>query len=153
MIKKSIQKIIYFVYWQWCRHFVICPYSLNEPKYMEKGLKPFSRVGETKQWNDAYEYPRFKKLLDNGTILEYKTSQKTINRFGEKIELITLYFYYPNEEWRVHRMIKIWNNLDNYKNSIEIREGLLFGYPKKYIRRSMLSNKINKWLKNKGLIA
>ncbi|MGB1360818.1 MAG: hypothetical protein ACPG8V_01740 [Alphaproteobacteria bacterium] len=152
MIKKFILKpVVMFIYNTWSKYFVICPYSLNEPKYMAKGVKPISRVGGMQEWIDEYEYPRFKELLKNKIVLEYKTSKKTINRFHKEVDLINLYFYYPNEEWRVHTLIRTWDNIDKYRKTISIRDGILLGYPKKYIRRYMLSDKILKWLINNNL--
>ena len=152
MLKKLVQKFIFFIYGQWASLFVSCPYINNEAKYMAKGVKPFTSLGGSQEYLDYYEYPHFKKLLEDGVVLEYKTSKKIIDRFGKEVDFINLYFYYPDEEWRVKRCIIIWDNLDKYIKTIDARYGLLLGYPKKYIRRWMLSQKIQKWLRKKELL-
>ena len=152
MFKKLVQKFVFFIYGKWVSLFVSCPYINNEAKYMAKGVKPLSTFADDKRGLEKYDVPTFKPLLESGIIKEHRTEEKMKNFRGEDIILLKLNYYYPDQEWRVHRWVRTWDNIDNYRKTIDVRHGLLLGYPKKYIRRHMLSKKIRKWLISRDLI-
>ena len=118
---------------------------------MAKGVKPLSTFADDKRFLDEYVIPEFKLLLQAGVVKEHRIEEKMKNFRGEDIILLKLNYYYPDEEWRVHRWIRTWKNLDNYIKTIDARHGLLLGYPKKYIRRYLFMQKLRKWFNKKQL--
>ncbi|MGB1360817.1 MAG: hypothetical protein ACPG8V_01735 [Alphaproteobacteria bacterium] len=152
MIKKFILKpVVMFLYSAWCKYFVICPYINNEAKYMAKGVKPFTALADDDRFLAEYEFPQFDPLVEQGIVLEQKYHTPMKNFRGEDIILTKAYYYYPGEQWRIKRWELLHDNYPAYKNSSTIREGLLLGYPKKYIRRWLIREKIYNWLQNKEL--
>ena len=119
--------------------FIICPYINNEAKYMAKGVKAFSVIADSEDFLEKYEYPLFNRLVKEGIVLETKEQKKIQHHLGHMVDFTYAYYYYPNEEWRIKKwkdMQKVW--LKKYPNSWIIREGILLGYPKKYIKRYMV---------------
>ncbi|MGB1360815.1 MAG: hypothetical protein ACPG8V_01725 [Alphaproteobacteria bacterium] len=153
MIKKFILKpVVMFLYNTWSKYFVICPYSLNEPKYMAKGVKPFTALWDDDRFLAEYHFPKFDPLVKQGIVLEQKTHTPTKNRFDEDIILTKVFYYYPGEQWRIKQWELIHEKFPKYRKTCCAREGLLLGYPKKYIRRFMLSNKVERWLYKNGFV-
>ena len=153
MLKKFILKpLIIFLFNKWKKHFVLCPYINNEAKYMAKGIKPFSQLWDSEKFLNDYVFPKFTPLVKQGIVLEKKQTMIIKNVHKKNIKTIKVHYYYPGEEWRIKKLNNMDKNLQNYTKSFSIREGLLFGYPKKYIRRHILSGKIRKWLNKKDLL-
>ena len=150
MIKKLLKPIIKFTLDKITKHFVICPYINNEAKYMAKGIKPFSEFWDSLDFLNNYIFPKFEPLIKSGVVLEKKEYTKMPTKKGV-IDLIRVYYYYQGEEWRIKRFEILFDKYLDYKKSHSIREGLLFGYPKKYIRRHIFWGKIKKWLYIRGL--
>ena len=150
MFVKLLNPFVKFLFNFWTDHFVICPYVSNEAKYMAKGVKPFSAISDDKRFLEEYEFPKFNPLVEQGIVLESRSSKKITNYRGENITVIRVYYYYPGEEWRIKKWEFLQKNYLKYKKSCPIREGLLLGYPRKYIRRHRLNSKIGMWLYNKG---
>ncbi|MGB1360821.1 MAG: hypothetical protein ACPG8V_01755 [Alphaproteobacteria bacterium] len=151
MIKKFILKpVVMFIYSTWSKYFVICPYVNNEAKYMAKGVKPFTALWDDDRFLAEYHFPYFDSLVKQGIVLEQKTHTPTKNRFDEDIILTKVFYYYPGEQWRIKRWEILDNKYKEYRKTCSIREGLLLGYPKKYIRRHILSGKILRWLHKNG---
>ena len=146
MFVKLLNPIVKFLFNFWTEHFVICPYVNNEAKYMKKGVKPFSAISDDKRFLDEYVFPKFNPLVEQGIVLESRTSKKITNYRGENITFIRLYYYYPGEEWRIKRSRIVVEKFSQYKKTCYIREGILYGYPKKYIRRMGIRRKIGLWL-------
>ena len=145
MLIKLLNPIVKFLFNFWTSKFVICPYIGNEAKYMAKGVKPFSTYWDGQEFLEDYVFPKFDPLVKKGIILEQRKNLKL-----GKLDLIRVHYYYAGEEWRVKRFEILFNNYLAYKRSCPIREGVLFGYPKKYIRRHRLNSKIGRWLYEKG---
>ncbi|MGB1360819.1 MAG: hypothetical protein ACPG8V_01745 [Alphaproteobacteria bacterium] len=152
MIIKILNPIVKFTYRFWGDNFVICPYVNNEAKYMAKGVKPFTALADDERFLQDYYYPYFDPLVKQGVVIEQKTQKPFKKKSGENIIFTKVYYYYPGEQWRIERWEYLQNNYLKYTKSCPIREGLLLGYPKKYIRRHRLNSKIGNWLCDKGFM-
>ena len=150
MFVKLLNPFVKLLFNFWTTHFVICPYVNNPAKYAKKGLKPLTALWDDKRFLDEYFIPDFEPLLKQGIVLEKRQSEKTKNYRGENIIMLKIYYYYPGEEWRIKKWEYLQKNFLKYTKSCPIREGLLLGYPRKYIRRHRLNSKIGLWLYEKG---